>query len=216
MVQAKFGQALPRVEDRKLLTGRGCYVDDISLPGIAHGVLVFSSHAHARIKSINAAPALGAPGVLAVLTGSDISTLGLGGLPPLFMPEDTGGPRGHRTTRPLLVEHVVRHVGDRVAFCVAETLAQARDAAELIEVDYEALPCVANLADATAEQATAVWDAAPDNVCFTLRMGNAPEVEKAFAGAAHRVRLQLNNNRVTASPMEPRGAIGCYDPVNES
>src|SRR5688500_1283381 len=119
MTNAKFGQALPRVEDRKFLTGSGCYVDDISLPGIAHGVIVYSDHAHARIKSIDTARARREPGVLTVLTGKDISVHGLGGLPPLFMPEDTGGPKGHRTTRPLLADHPVRHVGDRVAFCVA-------------------------------------------------------------------------------------------------
>jgi carbon-monoxide dehydrogenase large subunit len=216
MMRARFGQALPRVEDRKLLTGSGCYVDDISLPGIAHGVLVYSNQAHARIKSIDTGQALRAPGVLAVLSGKDIAALGLGGLPPLFMPEDIGGPTAYRTTRPLLAEHIVRHVGDRVAFCVAETLAQARDAAELIQIDYETLPCVSTLPGATAEPATAVWDAVPDNVCFTLRMGNAPETEKALARAAHRVQLRLINNRVTASPMEPRGAIGCWHQVDGS
>jgi carbon-monoxide dehydrogenase large subunit len=216
MTYGKFGEALPRVEDRKLLTGRGCYVDDITLPGIAHGVLVHSRHAHARIRSIDAARALRAPGVLAVLTGSDIAALGIGGLPPLFMPEDTGGPKAYRTFRPLLAEQIVRHLGDRVAFCVAETLAQARDAADLIEVEYEALPCVVRLTDATAVGAPAVWDAVPDNVCFTLRMGNAGEVDNTFAGAAHCVRLRLTNNRVTACPLEPRGAIGCYHPVEES
>ena len=216
MTSAKFGQALPRVEDRKFLTGRGCYVDDISFPGLAHGVLVYSNHAHARINSIDTAKALNAPGVLAVLTGKDISAHGLGGLPPLFMPEDTGGPKGYRTSRPLLAEHIVRHVGDRVAFCVAKTLAQARNAADLIEIDYEELPNVTSLAGATATGAPAVWEAASGNICFTLRMGDAGRANEAFAGAAHRVRLSLTNNRVTACPMEPRGAIGCYNEGDES
>ena len=154
--------------------------------------------------------------MLAVLTGKDISAHGLGGLPPLFMPEDTGGPKGYRTSRPLLAEHIVRHVGDRVAFCVAETLAQARNAADLIEIDYEELPNVTSLAGATATGAPAVWEAASGNVCFTLRMGDAGRANEAFAGAAHRVRLSLTNNRVTASPMEPRGAIGCYNEGDES
>ena len=141
----KFGQALPRVEDRKLLTGRGCYVDDIDLPMQAHGVVVYSNHARARIRSINTSRALRSPGTLGILTGSDIAQRGLGGLPPLFMPEDTGGPKAYRTTRPLLARSEVRHVGDRVAFCIAETPAQARDAAELIEIDYEPLPSVIDL-----------------------------------------------------------------------
>ena len=216
MTYGKFGQALPRVEDRKFLTGRGCYVDDISLAGVAHGVLVYSNHAHARINSINAAKALRAPGVLAVLTGKDISANGLGGLPPLFMPQDSGGPKGHRTVRPLLAEHIVRHVGDRVALCVAETLEQARDGAELIEIDYDDLPNVVGLTDAAQTDASLVWDAAPGNVCFTLRIGNVADTERAFAEAAHQVRLHLTNNRVTASSMEPRGAIGCYNQADES
>jgi carbon-monoxide dehydrogenase large subunit len=216
MTYAKFGQALPRVEDRKLLTGSGRYVDDISLPGIAHGMLVYSNHAHARITSIDTTRALRAPGVLAVLTGRDLSAQGLRGLPPLFMPEDSGGPKGHRTMRPLLAEQTVRHVGDRVAFCVAETPAQACDAAEMIDVDYESLPSVVSLADAVREAAPLVWEAAPGNVCFTLRMGDPAGTERAFAKAAHRVRLRLTNNRVTASPMEPRGAIGCHNRADDS
>ena len=168
----KFGQALPRVEDRKLLTGRG-YVDDIDLPMQAHGVVVYSNHARARIRSINTNRALRSPGTLGILTGSDIAQRGLGGLPPLFMPEDTGGPKAYRTTRPLLAQSEVRHVGDRVAFCIAETSAQARDAAELIEIDYEPLPSVIDLPRAVLPGAPSVWDAVPSNVCFTLRMGDA-------------------------------------------
>jgi len=216
MTHGKFGQAVARVEDRKLLTGRGCYVDDISLPGMAHGIMVHSNHAHARIKSIDVHQALLASGVLAVLTGRDVAAQSLGGLPPLFMPEDTGGPKGYRTSRPLLTDDIVRHVGDRVAFCVAETLAQARHAAELIDIEYEDLPSVTSLTAAATSGAPAVWDAAPGNVCFTLRMGDAIQTEKAFAGAAHRVELSLTNNRVTASSMEPRGAIGCYNQGDES
>jgi carbon-monoxide dehydrogenase large subunit len=215
MTTAKFGQPLPRVEDRKFLTGSGCYVDDVVLPGLTHGIIVYSSHAHARINSIDTARARRARGVLAVLTGKDMSDRGFGGLPPLFMPEDTGGPKGHRTVRPLLAEQTVRHVGDRVAFCVAETLAQARDAAELIEIDYERLSNVTGLADAVTPGAPPVWDEAPDNVCFTLRMGDSAAAAKAFANAAHCVRLRLVNNRVTAGPMEPRGAIGSYNPADD-
>jgi aerobic carbon-monoxide dehydrogenase large subunit len=216
MSSVKVGQALPRVEDRKLLTGRGRYVDDINLPLQAHGVVVYSNHARARIKSIDTSRALRSPGTLGVLTGNDIAHRGLGGLPPLFMPEDSGGPKAYRTIRPLLAQSEVRHVGDRVAFCIAETLQEARDAADLIEIDYEPLPGVIDLPGAVASGAAGVWDAVPSNVCFTLKMGDAAACEKAFAEASHRVRLPLVNNRVTASSMEPRAAIGLYDPADES
>ena len=166
LTNGKFGQALPRIEDRKFLTGRGCYIDDISLAGIAHGVIVYSNHAHARIRSIDTTRALRAPGVLAVLTGTDIAALGLNGLPPLFMPEDTGGPKGYRTTRPLLAHDIVRHVGDRVAFCVAESLAQARNAAELIEIDYDVLTSATTLAGATEKGAPALWPSAARQCLF--------------------------------------------------
>jgi carbon-monoxide dehydrogenase large subunit len=216
MSNVKFGQALPRVEDKKLLTGRGCYVDDINIPLQAHGVVVYASYAHARIRSIDTTLALRSPGTLGILTGKDIADRGLGGLPPLFMPEDTGGPRAYRTTRPLLAPSEVRHVGDRVAFCVAETLAQARDAAKLIQIDYEPLPSVTDLAAAVTPEAARVWDAVPTNICFTLAMGNAAATDKAFSSAAHHARLLLVNNRVTAGSMEPRGAIGCYNPADQS
>jgi aerobic carbon-monoxide dehydrogenase large subunit len=212
----KFGQALPRLEDRKLLTGGGCYVDDINLPMQAHGVVVYSNHARARIRAIDTSRALRSPGTLGILTGSDIAKRGFGGLPPLFMPEDTGGPKAFRTIRPLLAQSEVRHVGDRVAFCIAETLAQARDAAELIEIDYEPLASVIDLPSAVLADAPSVWDAVPNNVCFTLRMGEATACEEAFAGASHRVRLRLFNNRVTASSMEPRGVIGLHNSADGS
>src|SRR5262249_24997861 len=190
-----------------------CYVDDINLPMQTHGVVVYSHHARARIRSIDTSRALRLPGVLGILTGSEIAQRSLGGLSPLFMPEDSGGPKAYRTIRPLLVQGEVR---DRIAFCIAETLTQARDAAELIEIDYEPLPSVIDLPGAVLAGAPSVWDAVPNNVCFTLRMGDAAASEKTFAGAPHRVQLRLVNNRVTASSMEPRGAIGRYNPADES
>jgi hypothetical protein len=131
---AKFGigQPVRRVEDQRFLTGQGRYVDDIVLPGQAYGVTVLSPHAHARIKRVDTSKAKAAPGVLAVLTGADVKADKLGGLTAHLMPEDFGAPKGHRTFQPLLVADVVRFVGDRVAFVVAETPTQARDAAELV------------------------------------------------------------------------------------
>jgi carbon-monoxide dehydrogenase large subunit len=207
-----IGQPVRRVEDQRLVTGRGRYVDDITLPRQAYGAVVLSPHPHARITRIDVSRARQAAGVLAVLTGADVVADGLGGLPPLFMPEDRGGPKGHRTFRPILVADRVRHVGDRVAFVVAETVAQARDAAELVEVDYEPLPAVVSVEDAVADGAVRVWADAPGNVCVELRMGDPAATDAAFARARHVVSLRLENNRISANALEPRGAIGVWEP----
>ena len=172
---AKFGigQAVRRVEDQRFLTGHGRYIDDINLPGQAFGVPVLSPHAHARITRIDVSKARSAPGVLAVLTGADAVADKLGSLTSHLMPEDVGAPKGHRTFQPLLVADRVRFAGDRVAYVVAETLAQARDAAELVAVDYEPLPAVVDLDDAAKSGAPKVWDECADgNVAFRLRFGS--------------------------------------------
>lgn len=212
---ARIGTPMLRVEDHKFLTGRGRYVDDIVLPGMAHGVPLLSPYAHAHIVSIRTEEALRAPGVIAVLTGQDVVQDGLGGLPPLFMPEDMGGPKGYRTSRPLLVPDRVRCVGDRVAFVVAETAAQARDALELIEVEYDALPAVTSLEDAVKDDAPQLWDGAPGNRCCMVMFGNEAATEAAFAQAAHVTTLQIENNRLSANSIEPRGAIGAYDAAED-
>jgi carbon-monoxide dehydrogenase large subunit len=190
-----IGQPVRRVEDRRFLTGRGRYVDDIDQPRQAHGALVLSPHAHARILRVDVARALTAPGVLCVLTGADAARDQLGGLPPNAMPEDMGGPKGYRTLRPLLVTDTARHVGDRVAFVVAETAATARDAAARVEVDYEPLPAVVTVDDAARDGAPKIWPDWTGNVCFTLAMGNKEATEAAFAGARHVVDVTLVNNR---------------------
>jgi carbon-monoxide dehydrogenase large subunit len=206
-----IGQPVQRVEDRRFLTGRGRYVDDITLPRQAHGAVVLSPHAHARIRRVDASRAKAAPGVLCVLTGTDVQAEKLGGLPPLFMPEDVGGPKGYRTFRPILVADKVRHVGDRVAFVVAETSSQARDASQLIDVDYEPLPAVVTVEDGVQEGAPTVWDDNPGNVAVRLMMGNKDATDAAFAKARHVVSVRLENNRLSANSLEPRGAIGDYD-----
>jgi carbon-monoxide dehydrogenase large subunit len=206
-----IGQPVRRVEDRRFLTGRGKYVDDITLPRQAHGAVVLSPHAHARIVRVDVDRARAAPGVLCVLTGADVVAEGLGGVPPLFMPEDVGGPKGYRTYRPILVADRVRHVGDRVAFVVAETAAQARDAAELVEVDYEPLPAVVDVEDAVKEGAVAIWDDNPGNVVVGLMMGNKDATDAAFARARHVVSLRLENNRLATNSLEPRGCLGDWD-----
>src|SRR5713101_8771237 len=211
---AKFGigQAVRRVEDQRFLLGQGRYVDDISLPGQCYGVTVLSPHAHARIKRVDVAKAKAAPGVLCVLTGADALAEKLGTFTAHLMPEDFGAPKGHRTFQPVLVADKVRFVGDRVAFVVAETLTQARDAAELVEVDYEPLPAVVELEDSAKDGAGKVWEDCPQgNVGFRLMFGNKDANDAAFAKAKHVVKLRVENNRLSPVAMEPRVAIGDYD-----
>ena len=215
---AKFGigQAVRRVEDQRFVLGQGRYVDDIRLPGECHGVTVLSPHAHARIKRVDVSKAEAAPGVLAVLTGADVAAEKLGALTSHLMPEDFGAPKGHRTFQPLLVSGKVRCVGDRVAFVVAETLAQARDAAELVAVDYEPVPAVTNLEDAVKPDAPKVWeDNANGNVAFRLMFGSQEATDAAFAAARHVVKLRVENNRLSPVSMEPRVAIGDYNAAED-
>src|SRR5436190_5541803 len=216
---AKFGigQAVRRVEDRRFLLGQGRYVDDISLPGQCYGVTVLSPHAHARIKRLDVAKAKAAPGVLCVLTGADALAEKLGSFTAHLMPEDFGAPKGHRTFQPVLIADKVRFVGDRVAFVVAETLTQARAAAELVEVDYEPLPAVVNLEDAAKDDTPKVWEDCPQgNVAFRLMFGNKDATDAAFASAKHVVKLRVENNRLSPVAMEPRVAIGDYHAADDS
>ncbi len=207
-----IGQPVTRKEDARFLTGRGRYVADIDLVRQAHAVLVFSPHAHARIRAIDKAAAEQMPGVHAVLTGEDWAADGLGTLDPEVMAEDMGGPAGYRTKRPPLAQGRVRYVGERVAVVIAATEAQARDAAELVSVDYEILPASVHAEDAVRPDAPLLHDGAANNTSFTMRMGNEGAVEAAFARAHHITRLSLYNNRLTAVTMEPRGCIADYDP----
>ncbi len=223
-----IGQPVKRVEDQRFLTGRGRFVDDIDLPRQAYGTLVMSPHAHARIKRVNISRAKAADGVICVLTGADAVAEKLGGFMPLFMPgdraggaagspEDVGGPKDYRTTMPVLVSDRVRRVGERVAFVVAESAAQARDAVELVDVEYEPLPAVVNVEDAVKEGAPKLWDDCPTgNVPVGLMFGNKEATDAAFAKAKHVVSLRLENNRLSANSMEPRGTIGDYNPADGS
>ena len=207
-----IGQPVTRKEDARFLTGRGRYVADIDVVRQAHAVLVFSPHAHARIRAVDKAAAEQMPDVYAVLTGEDWATDGLGTLDPEVMAEDMGGPEGYRTKHPPLAQGKVRYVGERVAVVVAATEAQARDAAELVSVDYEVLPAAVQAEDAARSGAALVHDGAANNISFTMGLGNEGAVSAAFARAHHVTRLSLRNNRLTAVTMEPRGCIGEYDP----
>ncbi len=209
-VQA-IGEPVRREEDLRLLRGRGHYVDDAGAAGDARGYVLRSPHAHARIRTIDVTQAKAAPGVLAVLTGEDLSRRGLGTLMPGVRRRRSNGAAAFVCPQPLLAQGRVRYVGDPVAFVVAESLDQAKDAAELIEIDYEPLPAVITSAAALAPGGPAVWDENPGNEAFFHEVGSKEAVDAAFARAAHIVRDEIRINRVTANPMEPRGCIGEYD-----
>lgn len=217
MTANKFGigQPVRRTEDPRFVMGRGNYVDDINLPRQCYGALVMSQVGHALIKTIDVNEAVRAPGVLCVLTAQDVQTEGLESLSPV-MPEDMGGPKGFRTLRPILVGDKVRAVGDRLAFVVAETALQARDAAELVRVDYEVLPAVVTVEDATKTDAPAIWDQCPGNVAFVLAFGDKQKTDSAFAKADHIVALKITNNRITANAIEPRAALAEYHSDDDS
>src|SRR5947207_5212815 len=211
-----IGQAVRRVEDQRFLTGRSRYVDDIQLPHMLHGAVVMSPHAHARIRGINIEEAMKTPGVHLVLTGAQAQRGKLGGIPPLFMPEDMGGPKGYRTFRPLREPAKARYVGDRIAFVVADTPELARIAAERVEVDYEPLPAVVRVQDAAKDGAPKVWDDNQmGNLAFPLMMGNKDATDAAFAKAKHTVSVRLHNNRITANTMEPRACLGDYNAADD-
>ena len=211
MGEFAIGQGVSRFEDPRLIRGGGRYLDDIKLPGLAHGVVLRSPHAHARIKSIDANAAKTAPGVLAVLTAADVKAAGYGDLPvPGGLKRRDGSPM-YKPHYPILAEDRVRWVGDYVAFVVAETVAQALDAAEKITVDYEELPSVTSTAEAPKPDAPRVWEDCPDNICFVELIGDKAAVDAAFARAGRVVKHRFIVNRVTAATMEPRGAVGDYN-----
>src|SRR5882672_8576760 len=206
-----MGQSVSRLEDPRLVQGLGRYSDDVNLPRQAYAVVVRSPHAHARIRSIDPAAALRAPGVLAVLTGADLAADGLGDLPTDGSRKRRDGTPAFPTPRPALIRDRVRHVGDPIALVVATSPEAAADAAELVAVDYEPLPAVSGAARATSGGASAVWDEAPDNVAFVWEAGSRDAVTRAFADAAHVTRLDFVVTRVAAAPMEPRAAVGEFD-----
>ncbi len=211
MGEFAIGQGVSRFEDPRLVRGAGHYVDDIQLPGMAHGVVLRSPHAHARIKSLDTAAAKAAPGVLAVLTSADIKAAGLSDLPVPGGLKRRDGSAAFKPAYPILAADKVRWVGDSVAFVVAETLAQAMDAAELIAVDYAELPAVTSTEAAASAGGPPVWSECPDNIGFVSLVGDKDKVDAAFAGAAHVVKQRFVINRVTAATMEPRNAVGHYD-----
>ena len=203
------GQPVRRSEDPKLVRGEGCYTDDLSRAGQAYAVMVRSRDAHGTIRSIDTAAAKAMPGVLAVCTAADLSAYG-----PLKcnlpLKNRDGSPMRY-TPRPALAGDKVRFVGDPVACVIAETIAQAKDAAEAVTVDVEPLPVVLKPADAVKSGASLVFDAVPNNIALDFHYGDAAKVAEAFARAKHVTRLETSNQRMVVNAMEPRSAIGEYD-----
>jgi aerobic carbon-monoxide dehydrogenase large subunit len=216
MKQFGIGQPVRRVEDRRFLTGHGTYVDDLALPRQAYAVMLRSPHAHAAIRGIDTSAAAAAPGVVAVLTGENVADDGLGTIPCLIPVTYGDGSTAPMPARPAIVRERVRHVGDTVAMVVADSLAAARDAAELIVVDFGPLPAVVETARTLDPGQPQVWDEAQGNLAFDWQSGDAAAAEQALQAARHRITLDIVNNRVVVNSMEPRGAIGAYDPGEDA
>src|SRR3989338_136377 len=178
-----IGARIARKEDYRFLTGAGQYTDDVTLPRQTHAVFVRSPHAHAKIKSIRKDAALKAPGVLAIFTGEDLAAAKVGGLPCGWLITDVNAQPMKEPAHPCLAQGKVCHVGDQVAVVIAETYNQARDAAELVEVDYDVLPAVVDVVSALKQGAPLIHDAAPGNTCYVWALGDKGAVDKAIASA---------------------------------
>lgn len=218
-MKAGLGESVARVEDQRMLTGNGRYTDDIDLPDQAYGVVLRAPLAHGRITGIDTSAAREMPGVLAVLTGADVTADGLGDIPcgilamlPLKRPD--GSPMTV-PSNPILARDTIKFAGQPVAFIVAETRAQALDAAEAIEVDYDEFPAAPDIRAAIADGAPLVWDEVPGNKCYSFAMGNKDAVDAAMASAAHVVSMEVPVSRLIAAPMEPRAALGHYNAAED-
>jgi carbon-monoxide dehydrogenase large subunit len=222
-----IGQPLPRLEDRRFVTGNGRYTDDIKAEGQVYAAFLRSPHAHALLRSINTEAARSAPGVLAVLTGKDYLADGFQGIDHIANPagavnyaqptfeNSLTGSIFSQPHMPLAVD-TVRHVGETIAMVIADTALQARDAAELIDVDYEVLEAVVQADDAMRKGAPQLWEGAPNNLCFQVQFGDREAAQKIFKDAHHVVRREFRNSRLVNCQMEPRAAIGVYDAADGS
>ena len=207
MAEKLFGASIKRREDPRLITGKGQFVDDVRLPGTLHAAFVRSPHAHARIRSIDAGAAKKLKGVVAVYTGKELVASGVKPIPVGWLIPNMKVPAHH----PLAVDRA-RYMGDAVAVVIADSPYVARDAAELVEVDYEPLPVVADPAKAVQRGASAVHDEAADNVCFKWQLGDKAATDKAFAGAAKVVKQSFRNHRLIPNAIEPRASLASANP----
>ena len=216
MAASLIGARVERKEDYRFLTGAGQYTDDVALPRQTYAVFVRSPHAHAKIRSSKKDAALKAPGVLAVYTGEDLAAAKVGGLPCGWLITGTDGQPMKEPPHPPLAQGKVRYVGDHVAVVIAESQSAARDAADLVQVDYEPLPAVVDASKATQKGAPALHDIAPDNKCYTWALGDKAAVDTAFAKAAHVTKLEFINNRLIPNAIEPRAANATYSRADDS
>ncbi len=209
-----IGQSVKRKEDARFLTGAGQYTDDVSMPNQTHAYFLRSPHAHGKIRSIDTAKAKKAPGVVAIYTGADLE--GVNGLPCGWLITSVDGTPMKEPPHHVLARGKVRYVGDHVAIVIAETLDQAKDAAELIDVDYEVLPAVVNCVDALKASAPQIHDEAPGNKCYTWAIGDKAAVDAVFAKAAHVTTLDIVNNRLIPNAIEPRAAVASWTRADDS
>jgi carbon-monoxide dehydrogenase large subunit len=211
MADGFIGTSVKRREDAKFLTGRGNYTDDINRPGQLHAYVIRSPHPHAALGKIDPAKALGLPGVIAVFTGADMAADGVGGLPCGWQIHNKDGTPMTEPAHPPLAVGKVRHVGDPVAVVIAETLGQAKDAADQVAIDYQELPAVADAAKAILPGAPQLFDEAKNNLCYDWHLGDKAVVDAAFAKAAKVAKIDLINNRLIPNAMEPRAALGEFN-----
>jgi carbon-monoxide dehydrogenase large subunit len=213
-VASPLGQSVQRKEDQRFLTGSGQFTDDVAAANATCAYFLRSPHAHAMLRGIDTSRAAAAPGVVAIFTGADLT--GVNGLPCGWLITGTDGKPMNEPPHPVLAQGKVRYVGDPVALVVAESAHQAKDAAELIDVDYEPLPAVVNVVDALASGAPQLHDQAPGNRCYTWALGDRAAVDAAFAKAAHVTKLDIVNNRLVPNAIEPRAALASYSRADDS
>ena len=208
-----IGQSVPRKEDGRFITGQGRYTDDIKQVGQTHAYFVRSPHAHADVVNIDVEEALAAPGVIAVLTGADVTADGLGGLPCGWMIHSKDGSEMKQPHHPVLADKRVHYLGEPVAMVIADTALEAKNASELVAVDWAEKQAVVSVSEAQA--APPIYDDIPQNTCYEWALGDSDAVEKAMEKAAHVTRIELTNNRLIPNAMEPRAALAEYNPGSD-
>ncbi|NKJ47374.1 carbon monoxide dehydrogenase, partial [Burkholderia sp. SG-MS1] len=211
-----IGASVERKEDYRFLTGNGQYTDDIVLPQQTYAIFLRSPHAHARINSIDTTAAKQSPGVIAIFTGADMAAENVGGLPCGWLIHSTDGKPMNEPPHPVIAHTKARHVGDQVALVIADSIKAAKDAAELIEVDYDVLPAVVDTAHAADPGQPAVHDEVPDNVSYNWGHGDKAATDAAFARAAHVTALDIVNNRLIPNAIEPRAVNASYSAQDDS
>src|SRR5215831_17187623 len=211
--QGVIGTSVKRKEDYRFLTGAGQFTDDVNPPNHVHAYFLRSPHAHAKIRKIDTSKAKAAPGVV-VYTGEDLT--GVNGLPCGWLITGTDGKPMNEPPHPVLAQGKVRYVGDPVVLVIAESLAQAKDAAEQINVDYEMLPAVVNCVEALKPGAPQLHEQAAGNKCYTWALGDKAACDAAFAKAAHVTKLDIVNNRLVPNAIEPRAAVASYNKADDS